>query len=363
VINLGSSNTQPFPTGANIYQVPGNVTSIGATTVAGYFNDTLSFGSNWKLVAGLRHDDFNASQTYSVYNYPALVTTNTNPANTAAVQAANAAALQQPAISTLLFSHRDRLFSPRVGVIWQPTDWQSYYASYSTAFNPQALEGAATTGQLPTSTAQVKAFVEGGGLKPEETRVGEVGTKLDLLGRRLSVTAAVFDEEKYRTRFTDPSTGDIGVNGKERVIGSDLKLVGHLTSTWQAIAAYTWLDGKVLSSPIPRAVGQTIPEIARSSASLWTTYDLFQLGSGRFQVGGGLKYSSRQYVINSPFTLYGSAAGYTRFDTTAAYIAGQWDFRVNFQNVFNRDYFAAVNAGRAVPGDERRAIFTIRYHL
>lgn len=363
IINLGSSNTQPFPTGANVYQVPGNVTSIGATTVAGYFNDTLSVGPHWKLVAGLRHDDFNASQTYSVYNYPQLVTTNTNPANTAAVQAANAAALKQPAVSTLPFSHRDRLFSPRIGVIWQPADWQSYYASYSTAFNPQALEGAATTGQLPTSTAQVKAFVDGGGLKPEETRVGEVGTKIDLLAKQLSVTAAVFDEEKYRTRFTDPLTGDIGVNGKERVIGSDLKLVGHLTSTWQALVAYTWLDGKILSSPIPRAVGQTIPEIARSSARLWTTYDLFQLGNGRLQVGGGLKYSSRQYVINSPFTLYGSAAGYTRFDTTAAYIAGQWDFRVNVQNVLNRDYFAAVNAGRAVPGDERRAIFTIRYHL
>jgi len=363
IINLGSTNTQPFPSGANVYQVPGNITSIGATTVAGYLNDTLSFGPNWKLVAGLRHDDFNASQTYAVYSYPALVTSNTNPARTAAVQAANAAALNQPLISALPFSHRDKLFSPRVGVIWQPTDWQSYYVSYSTAFNPQALEGAATTGQLPTSTAQVKAFVEGGGLKPEETRVAEVGTKLDLLAKRLSVSAAVFDEEKYRTRFTDPVTGDIGVNGKERVIGSDLKLVGHLTSTWQALAAYTWLDGKIQSSPIPRAVGQTIPEIARSSASLWTTYDFLQLDTGRFQVGGGLKYSSRQYVINSPFTLYGSAAGYTRFDATAAYLAGNWDFRVNIQNLFNRDYFAAVNAGRAVPGDERRAIFTIRYHL
>src|SRR3569833_2296550 len=363
IITLGSTNTQPFPSCANIYQVPGNVTSIGATTGAGYLNDTLSCGPNWKLVAGLRHDDFNASQTYSVFTYPALVTTITNPANTAAVQAANAAALNQPVISALPFSHRDKLFSPRVGVIWQPTDWQSYYASYSTAFNPQALEGAATPGQLPTSTAQVKAFVERGGLKPEETRVGEVGTKLDLLARRLSVAAAVFDEEKYRTRFTDPITGDIGVNGKERVIGSDLELVGHLTSSWQALAAYTWLDGKIESSPIPRAVGLTLPEIARSSASLWSTYEFLQLGRGRFQVGGGLKYSSRQYVINSQITLCGSVAGYTRYDTTAAYIAGQWDFRVNIQNVFNRDYFAAVNAGRAVPGDERRAIFTIRYHL
>ena len=70
VINLGSTNTQPFPSGANVYQVPGNVTDIGADTVAFYFNDTVSFDACWKLVAGLRWDDFDASQTYSVYNYP-----------------------------------------------------------------------------------------------------------------------------------------------------------------------------------------------------------------------------------------------------------------------------------------------------
>jgi catecholate siderophore receptor len=371
VINLGSTNTQPFPSGANVYQVPGNVTDIGADTVAFYCNDTLSFDDHWKLVAGLRWDEFDASQTYTLYNYPGLITTNTNPSASATVQTANAVALTQAVITSLPFQHRDVVFSPRAGLIWQPTDWQSYYISYSTAFNPQAIEGSATTGQLPTSLAQIKAFVGGGGLEPEETRVGEIGAKLDLLNKRLSLSTALFDEDKFRTRFTDPDTGYIGVNGKQRVIGAELKLVGHLTPVWQTLVAYTWLDGKILSSPIPSAVGQTIPELARSSAAVWTTYDFAAFGpmpgsgflGGRFQLGGGLKYSSRQYVINSPFTLYGSAPGYTRLDATAAYIAGKWDLRLNVENVFNREYYGAVNAGRAIPGEGRRGILTVRYNL
>ena len=68
-------------------------------------------------------------------------------------------------------------------------------------------------------------------------------------------------------------------------------------------------------------------------------------------------------MINSPFTLYGSAPGYTRFDTTAAYIAGKWDLRLNVENVLNREYYGAVNAGRAIPGDGRRGILTVRYRL
>jgi catecholate siderophore receptor len=68
-------------------------------------------------------------------------------------------------------------------------------------------------------------------------------------------------------------------------------------------------------------------------------------------------------VINSPFTLYGSAPGYTRFDTTAAYIARKWDLRLNVENVFNRGYYGAVNAGRAIPGEGRRGILTVRYHF
>ena len=368
VLTLGSTNTQAFPSGPNVYQVPGNVTDLGADTVAFYFNDTLSFADHWKLVAGLRWDDFDASQTYSVYNYPNLITTNTNPAATAAVQAANALALTQPVISSLPFQHKDEEFSPRTGLIWQPTDWQSYYVSYSTAFNPQAIEGAATTGQLPTSLAQIQDFIAGGGLKPEETKVYETGAKLDLLDRRLAASGAVFDEDKFRTRFTDPDTGYIGVNGKERAFGAELKVVGHLTPAWQTLMAYTWLDGKILSSPIPQAVGAALPEMARSSASVWNTYDFNPLPGGgfwggRFQLGGGLKYSSRQLTINSPFTLYGSAPGYTRFDATAAYIADRWDLRLNVENLFNREYFAAVNSGRAVPGDGRRGILTIRYHF
>jgi catecholate siderophore receptor len=370
-VNLGASNTSAFPSGANTYSVPGNVTDLAADTIAGYFNDTLGFGTHWKLVLGLRWDEFSAKQTYTLYSYPNLVTSNPDAAQTPAVQAANAAALQSPVISTLPFEHNDYVFSPRAGLIWQPADWQSYYLSYSTSFNPQAIEGSATTGQLPTSTAQVKAFVDGGGLKPEETRVYEVGGKFDLLRKRLSLSTALFEEDKYRTRFTDPDTGDIGVNGRERVRGAELKAVGRIARAWQVLAAYTWLDGRIVSSPVPAAVGQTLPELAKNSASLWSTYTFGDSGyanadgflAGHWQIGGGLKFSSRQYAINSPYTLYGSAPGYTRFDATAAYLARRWMIRVNLENLANRDYFAAVNAARAVPGDGRRVVVTTAYRF
>jgi catecholate siderophore receptor len=368
VVSLGSGNTQSFPTGPNVFSVPGNVTVLNADTLAAYFNDTLSFGEHYKLVAGLRWDNFSADQMYSAYTYPKLITSNANPANTATVQANNAAAVQQPTVTVLNFEHRDYLFSPRVGLIWQPRDWQSYYASYSSSFNPQALEGTATTGQLPTTVAQINAFVNGGGLKPEASDVYEIGSKLDLLGKRLSVTGAVFEQDKHRTRFTDPVTGNIGVNGEVRVRGAELKLAGRLAPGWQALVSYTYLDGKIVSSPIPAAVGKVPPELAKNSAALWTTYEFKPFSTGVFsqgivQLGGGVKFSSRQYVVNSGYTLYGSAPGYTRLDATVAYLAQKWDLRLNLENLTDRNYYAAVNAGRAVPGYGRRATFTGGYHF
>jgi len=369
IISLGQTNNQAFPSGANVFHEPGNVTDLGADTLAGYFNDTLTFAQHWKVVAGLRWDDFSSSQTYTVYNYP-TVSTNTQ-AMAAATLATNDAAMSNPSIMALPFSSSDYLFSPRAGVIWQPSDWQSYYASYSTSFDPLALEGSSTTGQLPITIAQISSFVQGGGLKPEETRVEEVGAKFDLLAKRLSLSSALFNENKFRTRFTDPDTGNIGVNGKERARGAELKLVGQLAPGWQMLAAYTWLDGKIQSSPIPTAVGRTLSELSRNSASLWTTYDFHALTwfsptailSGHFQIGGGLKFISQQYVINNAFTAYGTLPGYTRFDATAAYVVHRLEIRLNIENVLDRDYFSQVNSGRAIPGDGRRAIFTVGYHF
>ena len=373
VINLDTTNNGYFPSdGPNVYTVPGNLTVLNASTRAGYLNDTASFGARkeYKLVAGVRLDHFDADQVYDLYNYN-TVNTNAVAANTAAVQARNQAAIGSPTQQVLTFEHADRRYSPRAGLIWQPTENQSYYAMYGTSFDPQAFEGTASTGTLPTTIAQLNSFIQGGGLKPEETRTFEVGAKYDLLAHRLNLTGALFDTSKYNTRFTDPVTGNIGVNGDTRIEGADLKMVGRLAPGWQLLLAYTYLDGRIVSSPIPFAVGKTPPEVSKHSGVLWTTYDLPQgmfaatggaLG-GHWQIGGGAKALSQQFIFNSGYNLFGSAPGYVRYDAEAAYLAHRWDLRVNLENLTNRHYYFAANAGRAVPGDGFRAILTGTYHF
>ena len=76
--------------------------------------------------------------------------------------------------------------SVRAGVIYQPTDTQSYYVSYGTSFNPSLETLALTNGQQS--------------LDPETSRQYELGAKWDLLDGDLSVTSAIFDIEKDNMR-------------------------------------------------------------------------------------------------------------------------------------------------------------------
>ena len=157
VINLGSSNTQPFPIGCECLPGARQCDEHRRDTWRVYFNDTLSFGDtgSWSLACA-RTISMRARPIRSITIRGSLPPTPIPPP-TATVQAANAAALHNRRLPRYR-SASGRFFSPRAGLIWQPTDWQSYYISYSTAFNPQAIEGSATTGQLPTSRCRSKTL-------------------------------------------------------------------------------------------------------------------------------------------------------------------------------------------------------------
>jgi outer membrane receptor protein involved in Fe transport len=64
----------------------------------------MAIGDEWKVVAGVRYDRYNASLTNSINLPPSA-------------------------------SQGIGFTSARAGVIWQPTDTQSYYLSYGTSFN------------------------------------------------------------------------------------------------------------------------------------------------------------------------------------------------------------------------------------
>lgn len=371
VFNLGAPPYSEKPSGANVYRVPGNFTRTEAGTFATYFNEQLDLGEHWKLIGGLRWDRYSADQDYVNYCYAyaagscpnvvagslanassGLITGNTNPAQTAAVQAHNAAVLQRPVLAGYSTSRTDYRFSTRGGLIWQPDKVQSYYGSYGTSFNPLAEAVAG----LPTNASADAQYQNGGGTGPEKTQAYEVGGKWELADERLSVSSALFRLEKTDARVLDPTTQTYTLAGNIRVDGAELKLVGSLSRRWQLIGGYTWLDGKIVSSPVVGNAGNAPQSTPRNTAALWSTYKLTR----RWELGAGATYSTSVYTNN---TATAQVPGYTRYDATAAYLARRWSLRLNLQNLGNETYYQSISAGRATPADGRRAILTFGYRF
>ncbi|RQG99846.1 TonB-dependent receptor [Paraburkholderia dinghuensis] len=301
-----------IPTPSNIMQTVGNHAESGATTLAAYMNETMSIGPHWKLIGGVRWDRFQA-----------------HIANT---------------ISAPAYADQTNTFtSVRAGVVYQPTDFQSYYFSYGTSFNP-SLESLTVTNNTQN-------------LAPEHTKSYEVGGKWDLLGGNLSVTSALFQQEKDNAR-TQTSTGEYLLEGDVRVRGFQAGVSGHITDKWQMFGAYTYLDGTVLKA-LDGTQGNTLANTPRNTLTFWTTYAI----TPHWEVGGGPIYMSGRYAAN---TNYVSVGGYTRWDATAAYHQKKWDVRLNLLNLTNKFYYDALipsDGGRSVPGIGRTFLATFSYRI
>ncbi|HEY4295406.1 MAG TPA: TonB-dependent receptor, partial [Paraburkholderia sp.] len=180
-------NPPIMSTPSNVTTSVGNYADSGATEIGAYLNDTVSLGQHWKVIGGLRWDRFQAAINNSI-------------------------SLPGYASQTNFFT------SVRAGVIYQPSDWQSYYVSYGTSFNP-SLENLTVTNLTQN-------------LAPESTKSYEVGGKWDLLGGNLSVNSAFFREEMDNAR-TQVSPTEYELSGDIRVDGFQAGVTGHITNKLQ----------------------------------------------------------------------------------------------------------------------------------
>ena len=240
------------------------------------------------------------------------------------------------------FSQINNEFSPRAALIVQPTPQQTYYFSYGTSFNPSA-EGLA----LAINTASAE---------PEKNVSYEVGAKWDLFGSRLSIATAVFQIDKTNARTTDPALGVMVNEGTQRVRGFEVSGAGTILPRWNIFAGYTFLDTEVIESldvvtGIP-VEGKEIPNVARHTATLWTTWDI----TDQWQVGGGAFYSSRRFA-NNINTL--EVPWHARGDVTVAYRpVKSFELRANIINVSDERYTDGVHPSHAIPGTARTYLLT-----
>jgi len=307
-------NPAYLSTPANSVKMIGNEADSQATSVGAYINDMIELNKQWKIVGGVRWDRFKADLTNTI-------STATPPL--------------LRADQTVSFT------SVRGGVIYQPDNVQSYYASYGTSFNPSLETLTATAG---TQT-----------LEPEKSRSYEIGTKWDVLGGNLSLTSALFDIEKTNSR-SQVSPGIYISNGNVRVTGFEFGAAGRITRNWQLMGGYTHLNPTIVrASALENTQGKDLANTPRDMATLWTTYKV----TPQWETGGGATYMSSRFASNTNVV---SAAGYTRWDGTVAYHLPKYDIRLNLLNLTNKEYISALipsDGGRSVPGSGRTALITV----
>ncbi|MDZ7963254.1 MAG: TonB-dependent siderophore receptor [Aulosira sp. DedQUE10] len=269
----------------------GNTTS---NTTGIYLQDQVTLLSNLKLLVGGRYDfidsrseNFNASvfsseSSKSGYYYEA--------------------------------------FSPRVGIVYQPIEPISLYASYSRSFNADG--GRDRNNQL---------------LEPSRGTQYEVGIKAELFDKRLSATLAAYDIAKTNVPTVDPIDDQYSIAlGEVKSRGIELDVAGEILPGWKVIASGFLNDAYVSKDNDPTVQGKHLENAPYHGASLWTSYEFqkgnlqgLQFGAGLFFTGDRVANQSEQFILPS----------YVRTDALISYKRDNWQVGLNFKNIFDVKYY------------------------
>ena len=302
-------------------QIAGNPSANNQSTfkvASAYVQDLVSITPQWKALAGVRYDRFQQETQERLPGKPDLGRT-------------------------------DTAWSPRIGLVYQPSSTWSYYASWSKSFQPSG-----ETFALAASNAQ---------LAPEKTTSQEVGVKWERPDGKVSVTASLFKLERTNIKSTDPTTNTVVPLGVQRTNGLELTFAGEIAPSWQVWAGYAFLDGEMTTSPAMDA-GQPVqgkrPTLTpRQSANLWVTK---AVGNG-FGLGAGMNYVGARFA-NPGNTV--TLPGYTTVDAMAYYRKGPWDVQLKLNNLLNRSYIVAGHGSSPnlnLPGAPRSAQVVARYRF
>lgn len=293
---------------------------FNARNIGVYVQDVVELSPTLKLVGGLRNDNFTASY------------------NTAAGASNNRA---------------DSLWSPRLGALYQPNDWSSYYTSYGTSYN---VSGDAYQYSVGSPTARVA------NTPAEQSRNIEFGGKFDLLDKKLMLTTSLFYSEKYNERNTDPDTAATQelLSGKRHAAGVDLNAAGRITPAWEAFFSWTWIPNAEIDEAVATTNANTPAAGDRPgltpvhSGSFWNTYKI----NSQFRLGAGLNYRGRQTPLTNKNL---NAKEFTTLDLMAEYsVNALTSIRLNINNVTNERYADGLYSSFYTPGAPLSAQLTLK---
>jgi catecholate siderophore receptor len=314
---LNPDDTQTF---AGVPTTSSNVHTTSLTAAA-YVLDTMELGKHWDLTGGFRFDRFDTAYTQSV----------------------------SPAAA---FNRLDPMPTWRSALVYKPVAAGSVYVSAGTSFNPSAES-------LALSAANAN-------LPPEKNLTYEAGTKWDLPHHLLSFRTAVFETNKTNAREPDPNNSLLNVlAGNQRVRGAQFEVKGHLTSRWDVLSSYAYLDGKVVSSNFyPAAIGAQLANVPKNTANAWTEY---RLPRNWAEVGLGANFVDQRTASSTvpldPITgLVKEVPSYWVLNAMVKRKLNEHvDLQVNINNLANRYYYDQLHPAHIVLGPGRSALIGLKF--
>jgi catecholate siderophore receptor len=268
-----------------------------ATVAAVYLQDQVRFSPHWLAVIGLRYDSFDMDFTNN---------------------------RTRDRIRT-----SDAPISPRGGLVYQPAENLSFYASYSQSFVPRAGS------QLASLTLTNAAF------DPEEFENVEVGAKWNA-SPALALTAAIFQLDRTNVVIPDPndSSQSLLVDG-QRTEGIELGVSGRVTEAWSLQGGYAYQDGQLTD----RLGGTTLAQLPRHVASLWNRYDF----NSAWGVGLGVIYQGEMFAASDNLV---TLPEFTRMDAGVYYAPSErLRMQLNVENLLDEKYYPnAHNNNNITPG-------------
>lgn len=260
--------------------------------------------------------------------------------------------LTSGAVDTI--NQKDRAFTWRAGVTYE-TPWGiTPYASYSTAFSPNAGVNLAT----------------GNPFKATESEQQEVGVKYLLPDSNTLLTAALFNIDQTNSLYYEvvnlPS-GPTNIQvqrGEIRSRGFELEANTSLDNGLSLVASYTYMQTEILDGPTG-TIGNEVSSVPSHMASLWAHYDMPEDGplSG-LGFGAGIRFLGSSYgsdyntTKNSSRALVDASIDYD-FAAIDKDFAGL-KLQVNATNLFDRRD-AVCSAGFCYRDQGRTVIGSLKY--
>lgn len=268
-----------------------------------YLQDLVDLGAHVKVMAGARLD---VNYTKQNVEWPSLGLTGT--------------------VAKQNTTH----FSPRAGLVYQPTGQLSFYTGWSRSFFPNL----STPGLDPK-------------FPPEYGEQFEGGVREEVAGGRFTANVAVYQISKRNKLEAIPndSLGRSRLSGRQRSRGVEVDLQGNPVAGWTLVAAYSYTHAVQTRSVDPSLPSnEQLSGVPRHSGSLWTSVAPQHGALHGLEVGGGV-YLWSSHEATFPHTV--RVPGWQRLDLMAAWDWTRYRVQVNVDNVTDTRYFLGNFAGLA----------------